>query len=166
MRTADSLEETLMLGKIEGRRRRGRQRMRWLDGITDSMATSLSKFWKIVEDWGGWYAAVHGVAKNWMQLSNGTTVLLVVWSTVTTLCVSSFVCPVDLASNGLMVRKRHGRAGLRVPEAPLPPDHPYRVSLHIQSFMKFTRKELLFLCGFNKSSRIVQSLANVILMIP
>ena len=93
MQRADSLEKTLMLRKIEGRRRRGHQRMRWLNSITKSMDKSLNELWKIVKDREVWHAAVHGVAKSQTQLSNRTTTyklcVLLVEILIECFCLSS-----------------------------------------------------------------------------
>ena len=72
MQSTDSLEKTLILGKMEGKRRRGQQRMRWLNNITDSVDMNLNKFWEIVKDRGDWHAVIHGVTKSQTQLSDRT----------------------------------------------------------------------------------------------
>ena len=126
MQRTDSLEKTLMLGKIEGKKRRGQQRMRWLDSITDSMDMNLNKLWEIVEDRGVWHAAAHGIAKSQIQLSN--------WATTTTTttpwtsdCMYSGQILTDPGFWGLPLSYSRGMPGnCRVPDhtqllVPLPP---------------------------------------------
>ena len=79
MRSADSLEKTLMLGNSEGKRRRGQQTTGWLDSVTDSTHMNLSQLWEIMEDRGAWYAAVHGTKKSWTQLSDLTATTELQW---------------------------------------------------------------------------------------
>ena len=103
MRRAESLEKTLMLGKIEGRRRRGRQRMRWLDSITDSMDMSLGRLWELVIDREAWHAAVHRVAKsqtwlsNWTELNRNTLVNKMEFTyIIITVVTFQYLCHVSL----------------------------------------------------------------------
>ena len=111
MQRADSLEKTLMLGKIEGRRRRGRQRMGWLDDITHSMDMNLSKLQEVVKDRRAWRAAVHGVSKSRTWLSSWTTMTIVLWL-VTQSCLT--LCgPMDCSPPGSSV---HGILQARILE--------------------------------------------------
>ena len=92
MRRAHSLEKTLILGKTEGKRRRGWQRLRWLDSITDSMDVNLSKLLEIVKDREAWHAVVYGVTKSWTHFSNWATITTVSWHREDCLCFCLFVC--------------------------------------------------------------------------